>query len=100
MSAKKTLSKDEIIHLGKLANLFLTAEEIKKYQGQLEETIEYIKNLEELDTSNTKPTSQTTNTENVFFEDGMKNERLLPQEEAVANAKNKKDGQFVVKRIM
>jgi Asp-tRNA(Asn)/Glu-tRNA(Gln) amidotransferase C subunit len=35
-----------------------------------------------------------------FFEDGEKNMRGFSQKEALQNAKNTKNGQFVVKRIM
>ncbi len=97
---KSKLTKEEILHLAKLSNLSLTDEEIEKYQKQLEETVEYVENLNELDTSKVEPTSQTTGLNDVFFADGEKNKRGLSQDEATKNAKNKKDGYFVVKRIM
>lgn len=100
MKKKNTLTKEEIIHLAKLANLHLTEEEIKKYQQQLGETLDYIKNLEELSTEKVEPTSQVTDLENVFFEDGVDNLRGLSQEEVLKNTKNKKNSLFVVKRIL
>lgn len=97
---KSALTKEDILHLAKLSKLQLTDKEIEKYLGQLEETIEYVKNLNELKTDKIEPTSQTTNLTNVGFEDGTKSSRLLSQEVATSNSKNKKNGQFVVKRIM
>jgi len=97
---KRMLSKDEILHLAKLANLYLTEEEINKYWKQLEETVEYIKNLNKLDTEKVEPTCQTTNLTNIFFKDGEENKRKLTIEEAIKNAKNKKNGYFTVKRIL
>lgn len=97
---KNTLTKEDILHLAKLSKLQLTDEEIRKYLGQLEETVEYVKNLNELNTEKVTPTSQTTDLTNVGFEDGKKNTRLFSQDLATSNSKNKKDGQFVVKRIM
>lgn len=97
---KNNLTRDEIIHLTKLASLYLTDEEIKKYQEQLGETLDYIKNLEELSTDKVVPTSQVTNLENVMFKDGEENKRLFSSEQALENTKNKKNGQFIVKRIL
>ncbi len=97
---KSKLTKEEILHLAKLSNLSLTDEEIEKFQKQLEETVEYVENLNELDTSKVEPTSQTTGLNDVFFADGDENKRGLSYEEAAKNAKSKKDGYFVVKRIM
>ncbi len=97
---KKILTKEEILHLAKLANLKLTEKEIEKYCKQLEETVEFVENLNELPTGKVKPTSQTTNLTNVFFADGEKSKRTFESAKATENAKSKKDGYFVVKRIM
>lgn len=100
MAKHKDLDKEDILHIAKLANISIDSSEIEKYQSQLTETIHYVENLDELDTSNVQPTSHSTNVQNVFFEDGEKNERGLSQKEALQNAKNTKNGQFVVPRIM
>ncbi len=100
MSTKTLLTKDEILHLAKLANITLTDEEIQKYSKQLTETIAYAKNLDELDTSKVKPTSSSAQLENVYFEDGTKNSRGLTAEQAIQNTKEKKEKYFKVGRIM
>lgn len=100
MATNNLLTKDEILHLAKLANLTLTDAEIEKYSKQLTETIDYAKNLEELDTSKVKPTASSAQLENVYFEDGTKNTRGLSAEDAIKNAKEKKDKYFKVGRIM
>jgi len=98
---KKTiLSEEEIIHLGKLASMTLNSKEIKRFQKQLTETLDYVKNLQELDTSQVAATDHTVEVKNVFFEDGEKNTRRLAPEEALLNAKNKKNNYFIVKRIL
>lgn len=100
MKKKNELSKEEIIHLAKLANLSLTDEEIEKFQKQLTETVAYVENLNELDTKNVSETSSTAHLTDVFFKDGEQNKRKFTEEEALANAKNKKNNYFVVKRIL
>ena len=97
---KRTLQKEEIKHLGNLSGIPLTDEEIKTYQKQLSETLDYMENINELRTENTPPTSNVSNLDNVFFHDGGENKRGLSQNEALSNAKQKKDGQFQVKRIL
>lgn len=94
------LSKEEIIHIAKLATLPLSDKEVEKYQKQLGETINYVENLGEVDTKNIKATSSTANLTSVYFEDGVKSERTFTPREALANIKNKKDTYFVVKRIL
>lgn len=100
MSHIQTLTKEEVLHLAKLAGLTLTEEEIEKNSAQLAETIEFIKNLDELDTKNVKPTNSVVDLSNVTFEDGEKNTRALTAKEAFSNGKNVKDNAFVVGRIM
>jgi len=100
MANKNDLTKEDILHIAQLANLTLTDEEVEKYMNQLTETIKYVENLDELDTTNVEPTSHSTNVTNVYFEDGTENTRQFTQKEAIQNAKNIKNDQFVVKRIM
>ena len=98
--SKKVLSKKGAEHLAKLSALELSEEELEKYQDQLGETIDYVKNLDELDTKDVKPTSHTVEVENVSFEDGAQNTRDLSQEEALKNAKASRDGFFTTKRVL
>ncbi|MBI4973081.1 Asp-tRNA(Asn)/Glu-tRNA(Gln) amidotransferase subunit GatC [Candidatus Roizmanbacteria bacterium] len=97
---KKILSKEEILHLAHLARLTLTDEEILKYQEQFGETIDYIKNLGELDTKNVPPTNSVVDLKNVTFEDGVENLIGLTTNEALQNAKKIKGNEFIVDRIM
>ncbi len=97
---KTRLDKKEIEHLASLAGLELTLEEIKKYQDQLSETLEYIENLKELDTSQIPTTTSPINSSSVYFEDGENCNRLLSEKEVFQNAKNKSKDYFSVKKIL
>jgi len=68
----RSLTKDDVLHVAKLAKLDLTNEEVTKFQEQLSKIVDYISQLSEVDTSNLEPTSQTTGLENVFREDKIK----------------------------
>jgi len=96
---RKKLSKEDVLHLARLAALTLNEEEAVKYKKQLEETISYIENLNELETSNISPTSHIIPITNIFFDDGEKNKRGLSLTEVFQNAKNKENNCFKVRKI-
>ena len=90
--------KIDVAHVAKLANLPLTDEEKNKFEKQLSETLDYVKQLEKIDTKGIEPTSQITNLENVTREDIVK--PSLSQEDALRNAKSTHNGFFKVKGIL
>ena len=73
----KKLSKKQVLHVAQLSNLKLTKAEIKKFTPQLAKIIDFVGALNEVDTSNTKPTSQTTGLVNVTRVDEVKVENIL-----------------------
>ncbi len=100
MATHKDLTKEDVLHIAKLANLHLDEKNIEKFRSQLSETLKYVENLDELDTKGVEPTSHSTNVTNVYFEDGVENTRQFTREEALKNGKKTKKGQFVVNRIL
>ena len=90
--------KIDVSHIAKLANLPITDGEKKKFEKQLSETLDYVKQLEEIDTKGVDPTSQVTGLENVTREDVAK--PSLSQEEALQNTGSKHNGFFKVKAIL
>ena len=63
---KEKISKEQVLHIANLCNLTLSEKEIDKLSEMLTDTVDYIKILEELDTSNTLETYQVTGKTNVF----------------------------------
>lgn len=92
------LTSEQVKHIAQLANLTLTPSEIKKFQKQLSETLDYVSQLSKVDTKNIKPTSHVTGLENVFREDEVLSS--LSQEEILSGAKNKVNGFFKTKAIL
>jgi len=90
--------KINVRRVAKLANLPLSSEEEKKFEKQLEETLEYIESLNEIDTSKTLPADNVTSLQNITREDEVK--PSLSQEEALKNAKSVYKGFFRVKGIL
>ncbi len=90
--------KIDVSHIAKLANLPLSEEEKKKFEKQLEETLSYIENLNEVDTKAVVPSSQVTGLENVTRDDAIATS--FTQEEALKNAKSTYKGYIKVKAIL
>lgn len=96
----KTLTKKDIDHIAKLANLPLTDEQADELREQLGITLEYVSQLQSLSTEGVVETSQVTGVENVFREDEIDTTRMFSQKEALANAKRTYSGFFVVDRVL
>jgi aspartyl-tRNA(Asn)/glutamyl-tRNA(Gln) amidotransferase subunit C len=97
-SQKSKLTEDEVKHVAKLANLTLTPQEVKKFQKQLSEVLDYIDVLKKLDTKKVEPTSQVTGLENIFRRDEI-GESLQPKQ-VLSNAPQKTNSLFMVKAIL
>lgn len=52
------ISREEVLRVAELAHLELSAEEIEKYRGQLDEILTYVDKLRELDVSQVEPMAQ------------------------------------------
>ena len=94
------LTKKDVLHVAELANLKLSDGEIKKFLPQLSKIVEYIGQLDEVDTSGLEPTSQTTGLTNVTRRDLVRAENCLTQEEAIGGTDNVHNGFFKVKAIL
>jgi aspartyl-tRNA(Asn)/glutamyl-tRNA(Gln) amidotransferase subunit C len=89
--------KINVPHVAKLANLPLNNDEEIKFVKQLDQTLAYVEELNDVDTKNVEPTSQVTGLENVTREDVAK--PSFTQEQALANTKSKHNGFFKVNAI-
>ena len=88
--AKQAVDKELLLKVAKNARLNLTGKEIEVFLPQLQEIVKAFSKLDEIDTSEEKPSFQPIPLENVVRKDEV--EKCLSQEEALKNTKNKKDG--------
>jgi aspartyl/glutamyl-tRNA(Asn/Gln) amidotransferase C subunit len=63
------MTKDQIIRLVSLARLNLPKTTEEKFLGWLSETLDFVKVLDGIDTSNVTPTAQVSGLENIFRQD-------------------------------
>ena len=66
------LTRDEVEYLGRLARLSLTEEEKAQYAAELSDILEFVEQLQEVDTTDVEPTSQVTGLEDVYREDAVR----------------------------
>lgn len=92
------LSRDQVKHVAKLANLPLTSEEEEKYSEQLSKILEYVDQLNTVDTSGVESTFNVSGQNTVFRED--ESVAGLSQDEALSNATEKENKMFKVKRVI
>jgi len=92
------ISIDQVKHVADLARLAITEEEAEKFAIQLDAIITFAEQLNELDTSNVKPTSHVLDMKNVLREDIP--EKGLSREEVLKNAPDHLDGQIRVPAII
>jgi len=91
------LTKDKVKHVAKLANLPLNEAEKEKYSEQLSKILDYVNQLNSVDTAKIEPTFNVSSEKSVLAEDQPG--ECLSQEEALSNASKKKNGFFVTKGI-
>lgn len=86
----------DIQHVARLANLVLDAKEQNLFAPQLTAILAFVSKLQKVSTKNVEPMAQVTGLTNVFREDVIDTSRMLTQEQALRNAKETKNGYFVV----
>jgi len=92
------ITREEVLHVAKLARLELTGEEVDRMTGQLDAILSYVAKLEELDTTGVSVTTHTQQVVNAFREDEVR--PSLPRERALANGPEQNGETFVVPRVI
>jgi aspartyl-tRNA(Asn)/glutamyl-tRNA(Gln) amidotransferase subunit C len=88
------ISKEEVLHVARLARLELTDDEVAKFQEQLSAILEAVSTVSELDLSDVPPTAHPLEIQNAWSEDEP--QPSLSNEETFANAPDRDDDYFRV----
>ena len=75
-----TITTDDVHHLAQLSSLQLSDSEVENLRTDLENIINYIKQLNEVDTSGVEPTYQVTGLENVWHGDEIDAGSVTPEQ--------------------
>lgn len=92
------VSKEEILHIAKLANLNIKDEEIDKYAKNLEDILNFVKVLNNVDTENVEEAIGTTNSFNVFRKDEIK--QFGDRDILLQNAPEQEEGMFRIPKVI
>jgi aspartyl-tRNA(Asn)/glutamyl-tRNA(Gln) amidotransferase subunit C len=92
------ITRAEVEHIATLARLELTEAEIERLQSELSQILEYVDQLNELDTTQVLPTAHVVAREDVLREDVSR--PSLPTEEVLANAPQAEEGYFRVHAVL
>jgi aspartyl-tRNA(Asn)/glutamyl-tRNA(Gln) amidotransferase subunit C len=88
------ISRDEVLHVARLARLELTDDEVERFRGQLDAILEAVGKVAELDLSEVEPTAHPLELVNVWAED--KSRPSLSVDDALANAPDREGAFFHV----
>ena len=88
------ISREEVLHVAKLARLALSEDEIERFRDQLSAILEAVGKVSELDLAGVPPTSHPLDLVNVVAEDEPA--PCLAREDALANAPDPEGGFFGV----
>ena len=93
-----SLAPDDVEKVALLARLQLTEEEVGTMARQLTDIVDYIEQLNELDTSNVEPMAHAVELNNVFAAD--EGRPSLPRDEALANAPKRDEQCYRVPAVL
>jgi aspartyl-tRNA(Asn)/glutamyl-tRNA(Gln) amidotransferase subunit C len=92
------ISKEELKKLEKLAKLKFQDDEIEQFNSQLNDILEYMKELDELDLSSSDPMLNPLSSVNFFRDDKV--DKAFSVDEILKNAPSAFDRYFVVPKVI
>jgi len=85
------ITKEEVLHVARLARLELSDDDVAKFQEQLSDILEAVSKVSELDLSDVPPTAHPLEIANAWAEDVPHD--CLPLDDVFANAPDR-DGDY------
>ncbi len=93
-----SISRDDVLHVAKLARLELTEEELELFTPQLAAVLEHAADVEALDVAGVPPTAHPYLLRNVFRDDEVR--PSVDRDEVLGQAPAVEDGRFKVPAIL
>lgn len=92
------LTRDEVLHVARLARVALTDDDVTKFQGQLSQILDHFEALKAIPTDDVPPTTHTLPLSSVMSPDEPRDS--LTQDQALANAPYSQDGYVRVRAVL
>jgi aspartyl-tRNA(Asn)/glutamyl-tRNA(Gln) amidotransferase subunit C len=88
----------DVAYVARLARINLTEDEVKFFQKQLDDVLNYVEKLREVDVSGAEAAAHALPAFNVFRDDAPRD--WFTAEEALGNAPRQANGLFVVPKVV
>jgi aspartyl-tRNA(Asn)/glutamyl-tRNA(Gln) amidotransferase subunit C len=92
------LSREEVLHIARLARLGLTEDDVDKFRVQLSNILDNFDILSQVDTTDVPPTAQSIALQNVMRDDEVT--PSLAPEDILANAPRREGDCFRVRAVL
>jgi aspartyl-tRNA(Asn)/glutamyl-tRNA(Gln) amidotransferase subunit C len=92
------LSREEVLHIARLARLGLTEEDVDKFREQLSNILDNFEILRQVDVTDVPPTAQPVALQNVMRDDEVT--ASFPPEDILANAPRREGECFRVRAVL
>jgi aspartyl-tRNA(Asn)/glutamyl-tRNA(Gln) amidotransferase subunit C len=92
------IDREHVLHIARLARLKLTEEEIVSFTGQLSSILEYVEQLNKVDTGNIEPTSLMAPSHGQLREDVEV--QSLSRDQVLSNGPNVKKDCFAIPKVI
>jgi aspartyl-tRNA(Asn)/glutamyl-tRNA(Gln) amidotransferase subunit C len=86
------ITRDEVLHVARLARLELSDDEVTKFQAELSDILEAVSKVSQLDLADVPPTAHPLELANAWADDVPR--PSLPLDEVFANAPDREDDHF------
>jgi aspartyl-tRNA(Asn)/glutamyl-tRNA(Gln) amidotransferase subunit C len=93
-----SLTREQVLHIARLARVGLDEEEVARFQEQLSDILDHFETLRELDTEGVPPTPYPLELESVMRPDEVR--PSLPREQVLQNAPLAEEGAFRVQAVL
>jgi aspartyl-tRNA(Asn)/glutamyl-tRNA(Gln) amidotransferase subunit C len=92
------LSREEVLHIARLARMGVTDEEVDKLCEQLSDILDNFEVLSQVDTDNVPPTAQSIALQNVGRDDAVL--PSIPPDDALSNAPRREQDYFKIHAVL
>jgi len=93
------INVDEVRRIAALAKIAITDEEAQKLAKELDSILDYVRQLDAVDTTGLEPTYQVTGLTNITRKDELINYGTI-REDLLKNAPRKRNGQIEVPKVL
>ena len=93
-----TISKEEIVHIAKLASLNLSESEIERYANDMNEILDFANMINSVNTDEVNETIAANENYNVFRKDEIV--QTVDKESLLQNAPSQEDGMFQIPKVI